>query len=82
MFFLTFFRENKAKKLIPSKWVKNLNIAELLNYGVTYHKKKLYTVFYSPLISDEPDFTLKEKPAMDEKRGASYKAYILKAFGK
>lgn len=70
------------KKIIPSKWVKNLKVADLLNYGVTYHKKKLYTVFYSAHISSDPDFTLDVSSAMNNTRDACYKAYILKAFGK
>lgn len=82
MFMLILLKNQKVKLLVPLKWVKDLKIKELLNYGVTYQKKIKYTVFYSPTISDEPDFSLGLQPVFNKNRIGCYQATILKPFGK
>lgn len=84
MFFLVLIQGTNAKKLVPSKWIKNLETSHLLNYGMRYHKKKLYTVFYSPFISTsiEPDFTLTPSLVFSDTKNACYKAFLLKIFSK
>lgn len=82
MFLLILLTNQKLKLLISLKWVKDLKTKELLNYGVTYQKKIKYTVFYSPTISDEPDFTLSLQPVFNKNRIGCYQATILKPFGK
>lgn len=64
------------------KWVKNINFPALLNYGVSFYKKKEHLVFVSEDINNEPDFTLDIFDSIANNKPALYKAVILKCFGK
>lgn len=68
------------KTIVPMKWVKNINLPNLLNYGVTLYKKKQHLVYVSPDINDEPDFAL-EIFNFIENKPALYEAFIVKCFG-
>lgn len=82
MFFLVLLKNQGTKLLVPSKWIKDLKVKELLNYGVIYQRKIEYIVFYSPIITDEPDFALNTQQVFNENRSGCYNATILKPFGK
>lgn len=82
MFFLISLKRSGQKKIVPIKWVKNVNLPNLLNYGVTFYKKKEHLVFISDNINDEPDFTLAVCDSIGNKQPALCKAFVLKCFGK
>lgn len=82
MFFLISLKRSGQKKIVPIKWVKNVNLPNLLNYGVTFYKKKEHLVFISDNINDEPDFTLAVCDSIGNNQPALCKAFVLKCFGK
>lgn len=63
------------------KWVKGLNLSQLLNDGVIIHKKKQLLVYISSNIAEEPDFSLEAFEALQHGKPGLYKAFILKCFG-
>lgn len=81
MFFLILLKESAQKRIVPIKWVNNINLPTLLNYGVTFYKKKEHLVFISSDINDEPDFTLEVVHSIQNNQPALYKAFVLKCFG-
>lgn len=82
MFFLISLKVSGQKKIVPMKWVNNLNLPNLLNSGVALYKKKEHLVYISHDINDEPDFTLEIFDSIENEQPALYKAFILKCFGK
>lgn len=82
MFFLISLKSSGQKKIVPLKWVNNLNLADLLNYGVTAYKKKEHLVYISSDVNDEPDFTLEIFDAIENEQPALYRAFVIKCFGK
>lgn len=81
MFFLVNIKLTNDNILIPSKWIKKLKTTELLNYGMQYHKNKIYTIFYSDSINNEPRFDLPISAVFDEKKDGCYEGSIIKHFG-
>lgn len=63
------------------KWIKKLNLCDLLNRGVTFLKKREHLVFISNDINDEPDFSLEVFDSIENKNPALYKGFIKKCFG-
>lgn len=63
------------------KWVKGLNLSQLLNNGVTMYKKKHLLIYISSNIAEEPDFGLEVCEALQHGKPALYRACILKCFG-
>lgn len=82
MYFLVTEVVSREVKIIPSKWIKNLLVVKLLNYGITYEKNKIYTAFYSRFLSIEPDFHLNRIRRFDDTRDACYDVRLLRCFGK
>lgn len=82
MFFLISLKVSGQKKIVPIKWVNNINLSDLLNYGVTFYKKKEHLVYISGNINDEPDFTLEVRDSIENHQPALCKAFVLKCFGK
>lgn len=64
------------------KWVKNLDLPNLLNNGVITYKRRVHLVYISQDINEEPDFTLNIFDSIKNGQPALYKAVILKCFGK
>lgn len=81
MFFLISLKTSGQKKIVPIKWVNNINLPILLNYGVTFYKKKEHLVYISNDINDEPDFTLEVLDSIENNQPALYKSFVLKCFG-
>lgn len=82
MFFVVKLKKSKNKILIPSKWIKDLKVVELLNYGIQYQKKKVCTIFYSNNFDAEPDFKMPIIDVFDAKSSGCYEGSILKYFSK
>lgn len=82
MFFLISLKPSGQKRIVPMKWVKDLDLPKLLNYGVITYKKKVHLVYISKDINDEPDFTLNILDSIENLQPALYKASILKCYGK
>lgn len=80
MFFLVLLKSGE-KKIVPMKWVSNLNLPFLLNRGVTFYKKKEHLVFISSDINVEPDFTLQIFELFQNNQPALYTARVLKCSG-
>lgn len=84
MFFVVTVKQSREKAIVPKKWIQNLNMTNLLNYGIAYLKKREYK-FYFPCntaIDEEPDFQAPILERIDVSRSACYKARILKCSGK
>lgn len=81
MYFLVSLKETGQKAIIPQKWICNLDIQTLLNYGVKFVAKKLFKVFHSNNFGDEPDFHLDVIGMLDKKRPACYQVNIIRTFG-
>lgn len=81
MFFLISLKVSGEKKIVPIKWVNKINLPDLLNYSVTFYRKKNHLVYISDDINDEPDFTLQIFDSIENKQPALYKAVALKCFG-
>lgn len=81
MYFLVEIQGSKEKVRIPSKWIENLNLPKLFNYGVKYHRKIIYKVFVCAEKSMEPDFKLDIQTELNLQRSACYLAKIIKGFG-
>lgn len=71
---------DQTKILVPLKWIKNVKLPELLNYGRKFHRKVEYLVFYSINASVEPDFELGQSFAFDETKSGCYIGNILRTF--
>lgn len=82
MFLLISLKVSGQKKIVPMKWVNNLNLADLLNQGVILYKKKEHLVYISCDVNDEPDFTLEIFDAIENGQPALYRAFVKKCFGK
>lgn len=85
MFFLVKVVASGQKKIVPIKWVKNVDLAKLLNFGVTYYKKlkkNIKLVYISHDINEEPDFTLDISASINNRQPALYKASIIHCFCK
>lgn len=82
MFFLISLKSSGQKKIVPIKWVRNLDLPTLLNDGVITYKRKVHLVYISQDINEEPDFTLDIFDSIQNGQPALYKAFILKCFGK
>lgn len=80
MFFLIQLKSGQ-KNIVPIKWIKQLNFCDLLNRGVTFFKKREYSVYISNDINDEPDFTLEVCDSIENKNPALYKGFIKICFG-
>lgn len=84
MYILVSLKETHQKRVIPLKWIKDLTpekYSSLLNVGARIHKN-VYTVFYSPNHSDEPDFGMNVTVNWNKDRSGCYFATILRGFGK
>lgn len=75
--------QNKQKHLVPQKWIKDIDkdLIKMFNYGITYLKKKLFTVYISVNLHDEPDFGLSVLNELKLDRCGCYKASIVKSCG-
>lgn len=84
MFFIILIKTFKKKVIVPSKWVKGLNVdlIKLFNYGKIYNKHKTYTVFISNNHDDEPNFEMGISAVFDTNLPACYEATLSWAFGK
>lgn len=82
MYFVVEIQNSKEKITVPLKWIKNLDLCTIFNYGLTYKKKIIYTVFNCADQSTEPDFSLNISNQLDIRRPACYRAKILKCSGK
>lgn len=81
MYFLVSLKTlDKTKIIVPSKWIKHIKLFKLLNYGVKYHKKEEYTVFFSKNLGNEPDFSLQNSVFFNNARDSCYIGSILKTF--
>lgn len=67
MYFLVLLKESNQKAIVPQKWILNLDIETLLNYGVKFIKKKVFKVFISIVFGAEPDFHLDVMNVLDTK---------------
>lgn len=54
----------------------------VLNYGIRYQKKKIYKIYYSKNMFDEPDFNLNIATRFNEQQCACYNGTLFKHFGK
>lgn len=82
MYFLIKIQDSNEKVVVPLKWIKNLDMTTLFNYGVKYVKKKIFTVFIYADQTVEPDFSLNTFAHLKIEWPACYKAKILKCCGK
>lgn len=84
MFFIISINISKKKVIVPSKWIKGLNvdIIKLFNYGKLYNKSKTYTVFISNNHNDEPNFDLGLSTVFNIENPACYEAILSWSFGK
>lgn len=83
MYFIVKLTPSAEKKIVPVKWIQNLDIVHLWNNGINSVKRNVFKVFISENISEEPDFLLavRELP-YDDTRPACYNATIVKSCGK
>lgn len=81
MYFLVKLIESKEKIVIPSQWIKDLDMCAVYNYGVTYQKNKVFTVFVTGDEKSEPDFQLAIRSHLKLTHPACYQAKLLKCFG-
>lgn len=82
MYFRVEIQGSLEKVIIPLKWIKNMETIFLFNYGVSYMKKRIFTVFIHADQSREPDFNLDVLTQLNLQRAACYEAKILKCCGK
>lgn len=81
MYFLVEIQGLQERIRIPLKWIENLKLSKLFNYGVKYHRKTIYKVFICADKSMEPDFQLDIRTELNLQRPACYLAKIIKGFG-
>lgn len=82
MYFLVQIKESREKVIVPKKWIHGLNFTELLNYGLTFFKKRNFKVFFSLNSMDiEPDFKSITLDKIDQLRPACYTAKLVKCCG-
>lgn len=82
MYFLVSLKESVQKVVVPQKWIKNLDLESILNYGIKCVKKKMYKVYHSNNFDDEPDFHLNVSNLFNKNRPACYEALLINVFGK
>lgn len=82
MYFLLSLKDSCIKKIVPSKWIKDLEVTKFLNYGLFYQRHKIYTTFYSKNVQEEPDFQLEVRSYFCDNKSGCYEAFIIKSFGK
>lgn len=82
MYFLVKIQGSNERIVVPLKWIKGLEMTTLFNYGVSYVKKKIFTVFIFADQSVEPDFALNTFANLNIERPACYKAKILECCGR
>lgn len=73
---------SSEQKIVPLKWIQNLDMAQVWNYGLNSIKKIKFKVFVSENFSAEPNFQLNEQDQYDKKKPACYMAKIACCFGK
>lgn len=83
MFFVVYL-SNAERVLVPSTWIRGIGEYKtlLVNYGIPYLKGKLFKIFVSPNINDEPDFRLDIREQFDVGHRACYTGLIKYSFGK
>lgn len=83
-FIVKLHTSDKEKIIVPLKWIRNLNLVCLLNYGMPIHRKKSVVVYFmnSKPFDAEPDFQVNVQQNFDYNRAACYDATIIKGFGK
>lgn len=69
---------------MPSNWIRGIGDYKtlLINYGIPYLKGKLFKIFVSSNINDEPDFRLCIREQFDVVNRACYTGLIKYSFGK
>lgn len=83
MFFLVSLKvANKTTIVVPWKWIRQVDIIKLLNYGVLYKKKTEVLVYFSKNMQEEPDFNCATLNTFDSHHTACYCASIIRGFGK
>lgn len=82
MFYLVKLQSSE-RYLVPQQWIKDIDedLAKIFNYGITYLKNKLFTVYISKNYNNEADFQLGICNELKNDRAACYKASIVKCFG-
>lgn len=81
MYFLVSIKGTGQKAIVPQKWISNLDIEVLLNYGVRFVAKNKLKAFISNAFGSEPDFHLNTLNFLDLSRPACYNVYIIRSFG-
>lgn len=85
MYFLVLLKtiDNPKKAIIvPSKWIKSIDLSAVLNYGLRYQRNKIFKIYYSKDLFDEPDFNLHIVTRFDEQQCDCYNGTLVKHFGK
>lgn len=83
MYFVVKLKDSADKKVVPLKWIQHLNMAQLWNYGLTVLKRKIFKVFISHNMSEEPDFQLAVQTfPYNGNRTACYMATVIASFCK
>lgn len=67
---------SKEKFLVPIKWIKGLNMVDLLNDGIIYQKRKIFKIYFSKR-DEEPNFNAPILEALDRTREACYIAKMV-----
>lgn len=81
MYFVVKLKESAEKIVVPLKWIQDLNMAQLWNYGITALKRKIFKVFVSQNMSEEPDFQLAVRTLpYNGNRTACYMATLIASF--
>lgn len=65
---------------IPISWIKDIDMAYLLTYGIRYQRNKVYKIFCSENITDAPDFGAPLLERLDVGQNACYEAKIVDYF--
>lgn len=83
MFFVVYL-SNSERVLVPSNWIRGIGEYKMLlvNYGIPYLNGKLFKIFVSPNINDEPDFRLDIREQFAVGHCACYTGLIKYSFGK
>lgn len=81
MFFLVQIKQSREILIIPSKWIRNVDLIKFLNYGPSYHKNIYFVAFYSKNSYMEPNFDRRVLPQFDVKKDACYNVKLIKSFG-
>lgn len=65
---------------VPINWIKDINLANLLTYGICYQRAKVYKIFCSDNIKDAPDFGAPLLNRLNIGQSACYEAKIVQYF--